>query len=194
MLYLNRLTTSLLIAFGLLVLSFASCSKTTAPTPQTGDVVFEGGYDTDPRDNGRPVALIAAALNVPSQVFRDAFSGVTPAHGRGPTHAEAQANKKVLMDALEKHGVTNDRLDEVSNFYRYRPQNGELWTHTPAKAKAEIRDGKVISIQIIDEGSGYLSPPSASIKGFEDVELIVEIDFNTRLETNGRIKAIKIKQ
>ncbi len=47
-----------------------------------------------------PVALIAAALGVESQVFRDAFSGVHPARGRGPTDAEARANKQVLMAAL----------------------------------------------------------------------------------------------
>src|SRR6478736_1641922 len=65
-------------------------------------VVFSGGYDTDPRDKGRPVVLVAGALGVTPEVFRDAFSRVHPAGpGRGgPTREEAQANKAVLMSAL----------------------------------------------------------------------------------------------
>lgn len=183
-----------LLAIGAAALFALGCAGSSNSNPQTGDVVFTGGYETDSRDGGRPVKLIAAALDVKAQVFRDAFSGVTPAQGGGPTHSEAQANKKVLMDALGKHGVTNDRLDEVSNYYRYRPQAGEMWTHTPCKAKATIKDGKVIGIEIIDAGSGYLSAPSATIKGFEDVQLNVELDFNTNLKTNGRISSITIEE
>ncbi|HZK82980.1 MAG TPA: hypothetical protein VFC46_17990 [Humisphaera sp.] len=41
-------------------------------------VTLTGGFETDPRDHGRPVVLIAAALNVSSDIFRDAFSHVTP--------------------------------------------------------------------------------------------------------------------
>ena len=49
-------------------------------------LAFAGGHDTDRRDGGRPVALVAAALGVPDQVFRDAFTHVTPAGpGREPS-------------------------------------------------------------------------------------------------------------
>ena len=41
-------------------------------------VTFSGGHETYPRDHGRPVVLVAAALNVKPEVFRKAFSGVTP--------------------------------------------------------------------------------------------------------------------
>ena len=64
--------------------------------------------------------------------FRKAFSGVTPAHGRGPTGAEARRNKEALMKVLKPLGVTNERMDEVANYYRFRPQNGELWPTKPA--------------------------------------------------------------
>src|SRR4051794_40101505 len=90
-------------------------------------VTFSGGHETDPRDHGRPVVLIAAALNVKQEVFRKAFSGVTPARGRRPTGDEQRRNKEVLLKALGPYKVTNDRLDEVSDYYRYRPEKGELW-------------------------------------------------------------------
>ena len=82
-------------------------------------VVFTGGYETDLRDHGRPVALIAAALGVEPEVFRQAFSNVKPARGGAPSAARVRANKEVLMSALGKQGITNDRLDTVSNYYRY---------------------------------------------------------------------------
>src|SRR5690606_28900096 len=75
-------------------------------------VVFSEGHDTDPRDKGRPVVLVAGALGVTPEVFRDAFSKVRPAGpDRGPTGEEARANKAALMAVLGKHGITNDQLD-----------------------------------------------------------------------------------
>src|SRR4051812_25461765 len=61
-------------------------------------VVFSEGHDTDPRDRGRPVVLVAGALGVAPEVFREAFSGVHPAgpNSGGPTHEEAQKNKAAL--------------------------------------------------------------------------------------------------
>ena len=103
-------------------------------------VTFLGGYDTNPVDRGRPVLLVASALGIPEQTFRDAFKGVHPAPpGRGPTGEEARANKAALMKVLEPLGITNDRLDEVSNHYRYNRSAGELWKHVPAEAYAHQR-------------------------------------------------------
>ncbi len=61
-----------------------------------GPVQISGGHDIGKNDFGRPVALIAAALGVKPDVFREAFSGVTPARGRGPTGDEARKNKAAL--------------------------------------------------------------------------------------------------
>jgi hypothetical protein len=61
--------------------------------------------------------LIAAGLSVRPEVFREAFSGVTPARGRGPTREEARKNKAALLKVLAPQGVTNERLDEVSDYY-----------------------------------------------------------------------------
>src|SRR4051794_35543434 len=94
---------------------------TTEAAESKVPVTFSGGHETDPRDNGRPVVLIAAALEVKPEVFRKAFSGVTPARGRGPTDDEARRNKEALMKVLEPYKVTNEWLDDVSNYYRYRP-------------------------------------------------------------------------
>jgi hypothetical protein len=157
-----------------------------------GTVIFRGGYETNPVDRGRPVALIAAALGVETEVFRQAFSGVTPAHGRGPSEAEAQVNKKVLLDALGKHGITNERLDEVSNYYRYQPQSGELWQHTPATATATVSDGKVVSVKITHPGAGYMTPPTVVVTGHPDVKIEPAIEFTQDLKTNGRLASLTV--
>ena len=89
---------------------FEAFKRSISPRTQTVDAthvpaIITDGYDTDPRDRGRPVILIAAALNVSDDVFRKAFSGVHPAGpGQRPTDAEARQNKRVLLDALTPYG------------------------------------------------------------------------------------------
>ncbi len=172
-----------------------------SPEPQAdlsqlpaGTVVFRGGHDTDPRDGGRPVVLIAAALGVEPQVFRDAFSGVRPARGRGPTGAEARANKQVLMSTLAPHGITNDRLDEVSNYYRYRPQSGEKWTHRPARATAIVKNGQVVGFDLTDAGAGYSTPPRVEVVGYPNLRVQPAIEHSKDLRTNGRIQSLDVVQ
>ena len=43
---------------------------------------------------------------------------------------------------LGRLGVTNERLDEVSDYYRYQPQRGQLWRTRSAKGYAPVEDGK----------------------------------------------------
>lgn len=161
---------------------------------KSGTLVFQGGYETDARDGGRPVALIAAALGVRPHVFRDAFSNVQPSRSGPPSASRAHANKQVLMDALGPHGVTNDHLDEVSNYYRYRPENGESWPHRAAKAVVEIRQGKPVAIRVVEPGHGYLTPPHVTIAGFEDVQIEVEMGYSSDFESNGRVVALRIHE
>ncbi|WP_339733307.1 hypothetical protein [uncultured Gimesia sp.] len=158
-----------------------------------GTVLFTGGYQTDPRDHGRPVALIAAALGVKPQVFRDAFSNVNPARNGAPTAARAIANKKVLLDALSKHGITNDRLDAVSNYYRYQPGRGNLWKHTPASATAIIKDGKVTGFKITKSGSGYLTPPTVTVAGHPELRVKATLKFSKDFRTNGSLKSLTME-
>lgn len=157
-----------------------------------GSVIFTSGYETDPRDRGRPVTLIAAALGVKPEVFRQAFSKVNPARGGDPTPARARANKKVLMDALSKYGISNNRLDAVSNYYRYQPGNGDVWKHTPATAKAIIKGGKVTGIRIMNAGSGYTTPPKVTVAGHENVQVKATLGFSKNFRTNGSIKSLTI--
>ncbi len=159
---------------------------------EKGTVVFQGGYQTDPRDGGRPIVLIAAALGVKDQVFRDAFSNVRPARDGQPSPDRVRENKSVLMAALGKHGVSNERLDEVSNYYRYRPQDGELWTHRPARAEATIVDGKVTEIKLLDAGAGYSSTPRMEVVGYPDAKVTAMVEYGTDLETNGKIGSLTI--
>lgn len=156
-------------------------------------VIFTGGYDTDPRDHGRPVALIAAALNVPSDVFRQAFSNVRPAsRDGGPTDAEARRNKQVLMTALGPFGVTDDRLNEVSNYYRYSTRKGEIWRNTPATAYATVRNG-VVTITLAQPGAGYSSPPKVSVAGMPSLSATVTLSFGTDFSKNGSIKEVTVQ-
>ncbi|MCR9197095.1 MAG: hypothetical protein NXI04_00460 [Planctomycetaceae bacterium] len=159
---------------------------------EPGTVILEGGNLTDHRDGGRPVALIAAALDVTPDVFREAFRNVQPSRLGPPTAFRAQANKRVLMDALSRWGVTNDRLDEVSDYYRYRPEQGEFWPHEPARARAVIEDGQVTGIELLAAGHGYLSAPRVTIIGFEDVRVDVQIGYSTQFARNGRVASLQI--
>ena len=137
--------------------------------------------------------LVAAGLGVKPEVFREAFRGVTPARGGPPTPAEARKNKGALLRVLGPHGVTNDRLDEVSDYYRYQPQRGELWKTAPAKAYAVVEDGKVKRVVVTEAGSGYSTPPTATVQGFEKLRLKVSIQFGKDLKKNGAVSSVEVE-
>jgi hypothetical protein len=178
----------------LVLLVFAGAQTTEIPPEVTRvPVVFSGGHDTDRRDGGRPVVLIAAALEVKPEVFREAFRHVHPANPEvGPTREEANRNKAALLGVLGPLGVTNDRLDTVSNYYRYVPEHHELWKHEPAVANALVRNGAIIGFEIVRGGAGYSSAPTVSVPQVAVTNAIVELEFGKDLETNGRVRAITL--
>ena len=96
------------------------------------------------------------------------------------------------MKVLGPLGVTNDRLDEVSNYYRYQPQKGELWKTTPAKGYAVVDDGKIKRLVVTDAGSGYSSPPDVTVKGMESVPLVVTLHVDKDLKKNGSVEAVEL--
>ncbi len=156
-------------------------------------VNITGGFETDSRDHGRPVVLIASMLGVTPDVFREAFSGVTPAKTGGPTREEAQANKKALLKVLAPYGITNEKLDEVSNYYRYKASLGQTWPHTQATAQAVVVDGKITAITITNAGSGYTSTPKVVIKqGNLTYKAIATVSYTTDFKTNGSITSISL--
>jgi hypothetical protein len=170
-------------------------TATTAPATQTSKIplTFTAGYETDSQDRGRPAILVAAGLGVPAEVFRQAFTHVTPAPaGREPDPVQVRRNKDALLQALSQYGVTNDLLDKVSNHYRYNRGKGELWRHTPATAYATIRNGVISEIVITTPGTGYSSPPKVSIPDMPKVKLKATLSFSADLDKNGSIKEIKI--
>jgi hypothetical protein len=138
------------------------------------------------------VGLIAAALGVPPEVFREAFSHVTPSRGGAePQPEQVRRNKEALMRALGPRGVTNERLDEVSNYYRYSPERGDLvWRSSPAAAYVTVRDRKVTGVTITRPGAGYSSAPIASVPGMDGLKLSVKLTFGTELEKNGSVSEI----
>ncbi|HEY3898455.1 MAG TPA: hypothetical protein VGM54_07575 [Chthoniobacter sp.] len=157
-------------------------------------VIFSGGYDTDPRDHGRPVNLVAGALGVPPEVFREAFSHVHPAgpDSGGPTREEARANKAALMAVLGPYGITNDRLDKVSNRYRYVKSHGEMWPTKAAVANALVVNGVITGYEIVSGGFGYTTPPTASVPKAKGEAPKIEISFGNDFEKNGSVSAITI--
>ena len=176
--------------------------QSTAPISQSGPplslpagalaVTISGGHETDPRDGGRPVILIASALNVPPEVFRETFTHVKPAQGgQEPEPDQVRLNKQALMAGLAPYGVTNDRLDAVSNFYRYSGSRSQMWRTTPAQAYATVRNG-VIVFTIVNPGAGYSSPPLVTVAGLLDVKTKVTLSFGTDFATNGSIKEISV--
>jgi hypothetical protein len=167
-----------------------------APGERRVAVVFDGGHDTDRADHGRPVALIAAALKVPDAVFRETFTHVRPAGpaSNGPTDAEARQNKAALLAGLSPYGVTDDRLNEVSNYYRYMRRNpGDLWQHRDATAFAVVNaQTKILRFDLVDAGAGYTTAPNARVDGLPDLAVTVKLVFGTDLATNGSIQSLAV--
>lgn len=157
-------------------------------------VTFEGGHETDPRDRGRPVVLVAGALGVKPETFREAFSRVHPARDGGPTPEQARANKAALMAVLAPLGISNERLDEVSNHYRYRRERGEMWPTRPAKAFAVVKDGRVVRFEVTDGGEGYSSSPRIVVPGFPGLPATATLRFDKRFERNGSVMMILVIQ
>jgi hypothetical protein len=180
-----------LLAAALVVVTPACAAPARA---QTVTLQISGGHATDPVDHERPVVLVAAGLGVPTDVFRAAFSGVHPAGpgSGGPTEQEAQANKAALMAVLAPYGITNERLDAVSNHYRYMASDGELWRHRPARATAVVRDGRVVSVRLLDGGAGYSSTPTVTVPGASSATVRATVSYGTDLATNGAITRLEV--
>ncbi len=156
------------------------------------NVLFSGGYETNPADHGRPVILIASALGVPDTVFRDSFSRVRPARaGEEPDPEQVKRNKEALLTTLAPYGVTNDTLDKVSNYYRYAESKGEVWKRRPAKAIAMVVNNKITGFKIIDGGAGYTTVPTVSVHGL-DIKIKATISFGKDLNTNGSVTELTV--
>jgi hypothetical protein len=170
-----------------------AASATSSARSKVVKVRITGGHATDPRDNGRPVVLIAAALGVPTEVFRTAFSAVTPAGaGEEPDPAQVQRNKAALLAVLAPYGVTNERLDAVSNHYRYQGSAGETWAHTAATAQAVVRGGKVVSVKLLSGGAGYSSTPKVTVTGVPGAAIKATVTYQTDMSVNGAITTLKV--
>jgi hypothetical protein len=166
--------------------------QVSSPTQETQvPVVFSGGHDTDPQDRGRPVVLIAGALGVPPQVFRQAFRQIRPAPaGREPEPGQVRQNKEALMSTLRPYGVTNERLDAVSNYYRYVRSRNEAWPAKPAVGYAVVRNGIVLRYVVTNGGSGYSSAPQVTVPGLPGVTGMAQIDYGPLFEKNGSVSGV----
>ena len=165
------------VAMGMLVLSISALAQADSGSAVSLPVTISGGHETDPIDHGRPVVLVAGGLGVTPEVFREAFS-------------RAQQNKTVLLGALAKYGITNQKLDAVSNAYRYKPGSGQLWPVKPAVIMAYVKNGAVISYEVIDGGAGYSSQPVLSVPGVRSGPVSVSLSFGQNLSSNGSITSV----
>ncbi len=184
------LTAGLVFTLAVSLAGMACLSARAAETKVP--VTFSGGHEIGPNDHGRPVALIAAGLGVKPDVFRTAFSGVTPSRGGPPSGDLARRNKSALLKVLGPHGVTNERIDEVSDYYRFRPQRGERWPTSPAEAYATVENGRIKQIVVTKAGSAYFTPPKATVQGMESVPLNVTLRFVKDLKKNGAVGSIEV--
>lgn len=167
------------------------------PAQSTGvtrvPVVISGGHEADPRDHGRPVVLVAGALGVAPEVFRDAFSRVHPvAPGSQPDQARARENKAVLLSVLGKYGISNEKLDAVSDYYRYQPGTGRLWPTMPAVITALVKNGIVTALEVNEGGYGYSSPPTISVPGAVVGKVTVNLFFGRELQKNGSVASVTL--
>ena len=163
------------------------------PQANSPAITIGGGHDTLGVDRGRPVILVAAGLGVPPQVFRDAFSHVRPAPaGQEPDPEQVRRNKRALMDALAKYGVTNELLDSVSNYYRYPPGRGNIWRNRVAKIEAIVKGNAVTGFRVVDGGAGYTSVPTISVEGHPEVKAVVTVAYGKDLKTNGSISKVEL--
>ena len=95
-------------------------ARPVAPSPTASQIPSSvPGCSNLTSDMGRPVCEIARDLGVPAEVFREAFTHVTPAaRGAEPSEAQREANHQALLSRLAPYGVTPQLLDEVSDRYR----------------------------------------------------------------------------
>lgn len=179
----------------LLVLTAAINGLSQTPGTVTRvPVVFSEGHETDPVDRGRPVVLVAGALGVAPEVFREAFSHVHPAgpDSGGPTGEEARQNKRALMSVLGKFGITNDRLDTVSNRYRYVRSHNEMWPVKAATGVALVKDGVVTGIELTSGGYGYSSAPTVTVPNAKPFTCEVKLGFAKTFEKNGAVASVTV--
>jgi hypothetical protein len=85
--------------------------------------------------------------------------------------------------------VTNERLDQVSDYYRYVASRNELWPTQPAVAYATVQGGKIVGYKIVSGGSGYSSTPVVSVAGFSN-NAQAELAYGKSLEKNGSVRSI----
>lgn len=180
---------ALSVIFGLVLNLTGTASAQHSLKEQLVPAIVSNGFETDRRDMGRPVWLIAGALGVDPQIFRNAFSGVRPARGEEPSPDRVHQNKDALLRILRPYGITNDRLDEVSDFYRYQPGTDRLWTHSPAVIEAIVVNGAVKKFRIVKHGNGYNSSPTVTVPGIKGHFLALTSNARS-FETNGAVTSV----
>ncbi|MEP6985895.1 MAG: hypothetical protein ABI970_09865 [Chloroflexota bacterium] len=95
---------------------------------------------------------------------------------------------------LAPYGITNEKLDEVSNYYRYKGSLGQTWPQTKAVAAAVVVDGKLTGLNITNAGAGYTSVPKVVVRlGNVTYTGVATLLYTDDFKTNGSITSISLK-
>lgn len=183
-----------IVFFGsLLVYNNTRDTKPQVPDDAAGRVVveFSGGRETQPEDNGHPVTLIANALDITPQVFREAFFQFVPDAENTDTDGWKQ-HLPEMMKILGPHGVTEARLTEVLDYYAGTRAGGATWPLEPAIAWATVKDGKITGFEVTTGGAGYNSPPTVNVAGHDTSGVKAELSGSNSLKQNGAVSGIQL--
>jgi hypothetical protein len=55
-----------------------------------------------------------------------------------------------------------------------------------------VEDGKIKRIVVTKAGSGYSSPPEATVQGMEKIPLKVTVQFSKELKKNGAVASVEV--
>ena len=80
-------------------------------------VNFSGGHETDPRDHGRSVVLVASALGVTSEVFRAAFSNVHPAGPGSGGPSQVRGLRAVVKINQHQRATVSEKYFHCSDYH-----------------------------------------------------------------------------
>ena len=94
------------------------------------------------------------------------------------------------MAVLAPYGITNERFDQVSNYYGYQSSLGQLWPTRPAKAYLVAGKDGGLRYVVTDGGCGYTSPPVISVPSISVAGGGATLSFSKDFNRNGSVTSI----
>jgi hypothetical protein len=144
-------------------------------------VTFNGGFETAEEDNGIPIILIAAGLNVTEPEMRETLMDKL-----GDNY---NSNLELTDDYIDEMafqwretGIDRDRVINVMNAYRYDNNGNATWNIEEAEAYATLLNGQITGFVI--------TKPTVSVEGVGQINTTMKQVYSTILNKNGSISEI----